>query len=154
MTPVSAVKHTLWSPQYGRHLKLAHSHITWAVVAMTPRERPLLRSLPPMPPPPSFTVELGRDVQKHPFINPFIVCILAQFAITACYNGISKESCLQLHCNRFLFLTFRITFTASCFMDLHSFPHDRQSCYLKFGSCKYLPLTKQRSSFHCSTIPT
>ena len=108
---------------------------------------------PPRPPPFLLLSSLG-ICKSTPLFSPFSVCLVAKFALKACYNRKRKELCSQLHCKRFLFLTFRITFTASCFMDLHSFPHDRQSCYLKFGSCKYLPLTKQRSSFHCFTIPT
>ena len=34
-----------------------------------------------------------------------------------------------------------VSFTASCVMDLRSFPHDRQTCHLKFGSCKYRTLS-------------
>ncbi|KAL9959479.1 hypothetical protein ACROYT_G032805 [Oculina patagonica] len=30
-----------------------------------------------------------------------------------------------------------VTLLASCNMDLHSFPHDSQACYLKFGSYSY-----------------
>ena len=170
MTPDSTVKHTLSSPRYGQHLTHARSHITWGVAAIWPAVPSSLglvsiawphtkglsydNWIPPAPPPrPLFTVELGM-CKSTPLLSPFIMCILTKFAINACYNRKSKESCSQMHCKRFLFLTFRITFTASCFMDLHSFPHDRQSCYLKFGSCKYLPLTKQRYSFHSSTIPT
>ena len=37
----------------------------------------------------------------------------------------------------FIVLSFRVSFTASCVMDLRSFPHDTQTCHLKFGSCKY-----------------
>lgn len=38
-------------------------------------------------------------------------------------------------------LLFRVSFTASCVMDLRSFPHDSQTCHLKFGSCKYRTAT-------------
>ena len=42
---------------------------------------------------------------------------------------------------KFCVLSLRVSFTASCVMDLRSFPHDSQTCHLKFGSCKYRTIT-------------
>ena len=40
--------------------------------------------------------------------------------------------CILLACR----LPYRVTILASCNMDLRTFPHDTQNCFLTFGSCK------------------
>ena len=51
----------------------------------------------------------------------------------------SGFSSVPANCSAFLFFD-SVTLLASCNMDLRSFPHDSQACYLTFGSCRCICL--------------
>lgn len=36
-----------------------------------------------------------------------------------------------------LYIFFRLSVVASCHMDLHMYPADKQTCYLNIHSCKF-----------------